>query len=74
MTKRPGHLCEYDTNKATKKKIDGILQQCASLFANVGMKNKLDVGTLAKAYKEERNLLREIKDIDNQFYTERLKL
>ena len=73
MTKRPSHLCEYDTNKSTKKKIDKILEQCASLFANVGTNNKQDIGSLTKAYKEERNLLRQIKELDPQFYTERLK-
>tara|TARA_R110000744_G_scaffold123547_4_gene228818 strand:+ start:956 stop:1186 length:231 start_codon:yes stop_codon:yes gene_type:complete len=59
---------KYYTNKTTRAKIDKILKECVSIFANVGTKTPLDVGTVAKAKIKERKLLSQIKDLDMEFY------
>ncbi len=59
---------KYYTNKTTKAKIDKILKECVSIFANVGTKTPLDVGTVTKAKIKERKLLLKIKELDMEFY------
>jgi hypothetical protein len=51
-----------------RKKIDNILRECASIFANLHMNNKYDLGTREAAKAEERRLIDKIKDIDEDFY------
>tara|TARA_R100000329_G_C7421834_1_gene148215 strand:- start:109 stop:378 length:270 start_codon:yes stop_codon:yes gene_type:complete len=68
MAKRKDGQLKYDVDKGVRQKIDDILRQCASIFANLGMKNKYDLGTREAARAEERRLIDKIKDIDEDFY------
>ena len=63
---------KYDTNKSIRERIDKKLKECATIYANLGMKNKYDVGTLAKARTAEKKLLREIKEL-SPFFFDRIK-
>lgn len=58
----------YFTNPEVKEKIDYILQKAAVMMANLGTRNKLDVGDLQTAKKLEREWLEEVKELDKEMY------
>ena len=64
---------KYYTNKSIRDKIDKILHECSVMFSNLGTKTPLDVGNRASAKKEERKLLMQIRDIDEDFFKDRFK-
>ena len=64
---------KYYTNKRIREKIDKILHECSVMFSNLGTRTPLDVGSREKAKKEERRLLMEIRDIDEDFFKDRFK-
>jgi hypothetical protein len=64
---------KYKTNKAIRAKIDKILEECSIMFANVNTKTPLDVGSREKAKKEEKKLLKKIKEHDEDFFNDRFK-
>tara|TARA_R110001592_G_scaffold51757_2_gene159106 strand:+ start:562 stop:801 length:240 start_codon:yes stop_codon:yes gene_type:complete len=71
--RQPGQI-KYDTNKSVRSKIDSILHDCVVMFANVGTNTPLDVGTKEDAKRIEKEKLENIKDIDLDFYNDRLLL
>ena len=70
--KRDASNMKYDTNQQIRSKIDNILHECAVMFANVGMDTPLDVGSREEAKRLEKIKLNQIKEIDEQFYHDRL--
>ena len=70
--KRDASNMKYDTNQQVRSKIDNILHECAVMFANVGMDTPLDVGSREEAKRLEKKKLDQIKEIDEQFYHDRL--
>ena len=70
--KRDAGNMKYHTNKQIRGKIDNILHDCAVMFANVGMDTPLDVGSREEAKRLEIEKLDLIKEIDEQFYHDRL--
>ena len=71
--RQPGQI-KYDTNKSVRSKIDKILHDCVVMFANLGTNTPLDVGTKEDAKRIEKEKLEGIKDIDLDFYNDRLLL
>jgi hypothetical protein len=63
---------KYTEDQAVKQKIDNILRECVSIFANLGTNTSKDLKTKEAAKEEERRLLDTIKDIDEEFYHDRL--
>lgn len=55
----------YHTNKSKKRKIDNILRQMASLFANVGKDSTFSEHR--EALRKEQELMDEIKKLDPNF-------
>ena len=49
-------------------KIDNILQQCATIYSNLGTKTPFDLGTKQAAKQKENDLLEQIKTLDEEFY------
>lgn len=49
-------------------KIDHILQQCATIYSNLGTKTPFDLGTKQAARHKESDLLEQIKALDEEFY------
>ena len=74
MRKREPNKTKYDTNKSVKTKIDKILHDCVIMFANLGTNTPLDVGTKEEAKRIEKEKLESIKEIDIDFYNDRLLL
>ena len=70
--KRAASNMKYDTNQQIRSKIDNILHECVIMFANVGMDTPLDVGSREEAKRLEKEKLDQIKEIDEQFYHDRL--
>ena len=70
--KRDAGNMKYDTNQQVRSKIDNILHECVIMFANVGMDTPLDVGSREEAKRLEKEKLDQIKEIDEQFYHDRL--
>ena len=70
--KRDAGNMKYDTNQQVRSKIDNILHECVVMFANVGMDTPLDVGSREEAKRLEKEKLDQIKEIDEQFYHDRL--
>lgn len=70
--KRDASNMKYDTNQQIRSKIDNILHECVIMFANVGMDTPLDVGSREEAKRLEKEKLDQIKEIDEQFYHDRL--
>ena len=64
---------KYYTNKSIRDKIDKILHECSIMFSNLGTKTPLDVGSRVNAKKEERRLLMQIRNIDEDFFKDRFK-
>ena len=64
---------KYNTNKAIRAKIDKILEECSIILANVNTGTPLDVGSREIAKKVEKKLLKQIKDIDEDFFNDRFK-
>ena len=64
---------KYYTNKSIRDKIDKILHECSIMFSNLGTKTPLDVGSRVNAKKEERKLLMQIRNIDEDFFKDRFK-
>ena len=58
----------------TKKKIDIILEETVRIYANLGTKTPLDLGTKQAAKERERELIDLIKDIDEDFYHDKLMI
>lgn len=71
--RQPGQI-KYDTNKSVRSKVDKILHDCVVMFANLGTNTPLDVGTKEDAKRIEKEKLEGIKDIDIDFYNDRLLL
>ena len=55
----------YNTNKAIKRKIDYIMFQMASLFANVGKDSTLEEHITA--LRKEQDMMDELKKLDPNF-------
>ena len=70
--KRDAGNMKYDTNQQVRSKIDNILHECVVMFANVGMDTPFDVGSREEAKRLEKEKLDQIKEIDEQFYHDRL--
>lgn len=51
-----------------RNKIDTILRQCATIYSNLGTKTPFDVGSKEAAKQKEKDLLEEIKHLDEEFY------
>lgn len=51
-----------------RDKIDYILQQCATIYSNLGTKTPFDLGTKQAARQKESDLLEQIKALDEEFY------
>lgn len=51
-----------------RNKIDHVLQQCATIYSNLGTKTPFDLGTKQAARQKENDLLEQIKDLDEEFY------
>tara|TARA_Y100001973_G_scaffold100926_1_gene162964 strand:- start:600 stop:830 length:231 start_codon:yes stop_codon:yes gene_type:complete len=58
----------YFTNKKVRKKIDKILEQNASIWANLGTDTPKDLKTRKEGEKQWRALSKEIKTLDEAFY------
>tara|TARA_R110002072_G_scaffold122468_1_gene257064 strand:+ start:1640 stop:1909 length:270 start_codon:yes stop_codon:yes gene_type:complete len=71
--REPGNF-KYRTNKEIRRKIDKILHDTVIMFANLGTNTPLDVGTKEEAKRLEIGMLDKIKDIDEDFYHDRLKI
>ena len=67
------YRAKYYTNNSIREKIDKILERCASIYTNLGTNTSLDLKTKERAKKTEEKWLKEIKEIDPQFY-EKVKL
>mgnify|MGYP003655280769 FL=1 len=52
----------------TRVKIDNILKKCATIYSNLGTKTPSDVGSKDVAKQKEKDLLEQIKDLDEEFY------
>jgi len=63
---------KYHEDEVVKQEIDAILARCATIFSNLGTKTDLDLGSKDAARAEERRLLDKIKDLDEEFYNDRL--
>ena len=48
---------KYTEDQAVKQKIDNILRECVSIFANLGTNTSKDLKTKEAAKEEERRLL-----------------
>ena len=70
--KRDSTNYRYKTNKSVKSKIDSYLEKANSLYANLGTKSKLDVGTSDMAKAKDFQYMQLIKDVDEIFYYEYL--
>ena len=62
------YRAKYYTNNSIKEKIDKILKRCATIYTNLGTETPLDLKTKERAKKTEAKWLKEIKEIDPQFY------
>ena len=51
-----------------RSKIDDILKKCATIYSNLGTKTPSDVGSKDVAKQKEKDLLEQIKDLDEEFY------
>ena len=51
-----------------RSKIDSILQECATIYSNLGTKTPFDLGTKQAAKRKEDDLLEQIKTLDEEFY------
>lgn len=65
---------KYFTDNNIKQKIDVILIECATIFSNLGTGTPFDLKTKDKALQKESELLCKIKEIDEQFYMDRLSI
>lgn len=74
MSNREVGNFKYKTNKEVRRKIDRILHDTVIMFANLGTNTPLDVGTKEEAKRLEVEMLDKIKDIDEDFYHDRLKI
>jgi hypothetical protein len=74
MSNREPGKFKYVTNKEVRRKIDRILHDTVTMFANLGTKTSLDVGSKEEAKRLEVIMLDKIKDIDEDFYHDRLKI
>lgn len=63
---------KYYEDDEVRQEIDAILRKCATIFSNLGTKTSLDLGSRDAARTEERRLLDKIKDLDEEFYNDRL--
>ena len=52
----------------TRLEISIILKQCATIYSNLGTKTPFDVGSKEVAKQKEKDLLEQIKDLDEEFY------
>jgi hypothetical protein len=52
----------------TRLRIDNILRKCATIYSNLGTKTPFDVGSKDVAKQKEKDLLEQIKDLDEEFY------
>lgn len=64
----------YNTDTTMRKQIDKILQECNSIYANLGMKNALDLGTKEAAKCKEKELIDQVKGLDEDFYYNNLHI
>jgi hypothetical protein len=71
MIRLPGNM-KYNTDPKIRAAVDNILKQCATIFANLGTNTKHDLKTVEAAKAEERRLIDTIKDIDKDFYHDKL--
>lgn len=74
MSNREVGNFKYKTNKEVRRKIDKILHDTVIMYANLGTKTPLDVGSKKEAKRLEVEMIDRIKDIDEDFYHERLKI
>jgi hypothetical protein len=47
-----------------KERVEELLRENASIWANLGTKNKLDLGTMQAAKDKWKKILEEIKELD----------
>ena len=62
------HKSKYDTNKRVRTKIDKLLHENAQIWANLGTGTPLDVKTRDAGERKWKNLAKEIKKLDEDFF------
>jgi len=62
----------YFTDSSIREEIDALLKKCSTIFSNLGTGSNLDVGTKELADQRESELLHKIREIDEQFFTDKL--
>lgn len=60
----------YSTNKKVRTKIDSYLEKANGLYANLGTKSRLDVGTSDMAKALDFSYMMKVKELDSIFYYE----
>jgi hypothetical protein len=58
----------YYTDPIVRERIDTILQKCATLFSNLGTSTNFDVQNTITAKQTENEWLKEIQQLDPEFY------
>ena len=64
----------YYTDPTIRQKIDNILSECATIFSNLGTNTPHDVKSKKAAKQKECELLGQIKELDEQFYRDKLSI
>jgi len=64
----------YYTDLSVKQKIDAILSKCATIFSNLGTNTPHDLGSKGAAKQRECELLKEIEELDGEFYRDKLSI
>ena len=59
---------ETNMTQDVRIQIDSILQQCATIFSNLGTRTPFDVRCPKIAKQREKDLLELIKPLDEEFY------
>ena len=62
----------YYTDPTIRQKIDNILSECATIFSNLGTNTPHDLKSKEAAKEKECELLNRIKELDGEFYRNRL--
>jgi len=58
----------YYTDPVVRERIDIILQKCTTLFSNLGTSTNFDVQNTITAKQTEQQWLKEIQQLDPEFY------
>ena len=64
----------YYTDSTVRQKIDTILKECSTIFSNLGTNTSHDLKSKEAAKQKECELLSKIKELDGEFYRDRLSI